>query len=214
MPQEYWIHVAKMDTTDWIKANPSNTLLLIGWGLFLLGMTWWLIRDLPPMKSGFSIAVDYKTFQFDGPQAKSMRDNYTSKKFFDNFIHYELIEKIGLVSLLIIIFAQILPGVQASGLQIEIAVSFLIVMNTELSQWLVRRGTYWTSIIREFIIMSIVNFGVILAFDFIVARYEGSIYLFDTLFFILLLTLNVTLYDRYRRVQIWSEANEVDSSKL
>jgi hypothetical protein len=87
-------------------------------------------------------------------------------------------------------------------------------MNTELSQWLVRRGTYWTSIIREFIIMSIVNFGVILAFDFIVARYEGSIYLFDTLFFILLLTLNVTLYDRYRRVQIWSEANEVDSSKL
>jgi hypothetical protein len=125
-----------------------------------------------------------------------------------------LIEKIGLVSLLTIIFAQILPGARESSIQIEIGVFFLIVINTELSQWLARRGNRWKSIVREFIIMSIVNFGIVLVFEFLIARYEGSINLYDTLFFILLLTLNITLYDRYRRVQIWSEANEIDSSKL
>jgi hypothetical protein len=84
LPQEYWIHIAKMDTTDLIKANPSYALLLIGWALFLLGMACGLLRNMPPMKSGFSIAADYKSFQFDSPQVKSIKDNYTSKEFFDN----------------------------------------------------------------------------------------------------------------------------------
>jgi hypothetical protein len=209
LPQEYWIHVAKMDTTDWIRANPSNTLILIIWAAVLLYMAWQLLRDLPPMRSGFSIVAEYVSFRFDGPQAKRIKDNYTSKEFFDEFIHFELVEKIVLVALLSIIFAQILPGVRASDLQIVIAMILVIIINTELSQWLARRGTHWRSVIREFIIMSIVNFGIILVYDLLIARYQGSISLFDTLFFILLLTLNVTLYDRYRRAQIWSAAIKV-----
>jgi hypothetical protein len=93
-------------------------------GSIFAGMAWWLLRDMPTMRFGFSIASDYKSFQFDGLQAKSIRDNYTSKEFFDNFIHYELIEKVGLVSLLTIIFAQILPGARESSIQIEIGVFF------------------------------------------------------------------------------------------
>ena len=50
--------------------------------------------------------------------------------------------------------------------------------------------------------MSIVNFGIVLAFDFLLPRYDGSINLFTTLFFILLLTLNVALYDRYRALHM------------
>ena len=77
--------------------------------------------------------------------------------------------------------------------------AILIIINTALSHWLARRGTHWKSIIREFIVMTIVNFGMVLVFDFLLPRYNGSINLFNTLFFVLLLTLNVTLYDRYRR---------------
>jgi hypothetical protein len=210
LPQEYWIHVAEMDTTDWIIENPSNIVILIAWAAVMLGMAWWLLRDLPPMRPGFSVAAHHAAFKFDGQQAARVRDNYTSKRFFDDFIHHELIEKIVLVSLLSIIFAQILPGVRANDVQIVIGISILIVINTELSQWLARRGTQWKSIVREFIVMSFVNLILVLLFDFLLIRYGGSISLPDTLFFALLLTLNVTLYDRYRRVQIWSHISITD----
>lgn len=210
LPQEYWLHIAQMDTTDWIRENPSNSaVILITCAAVMVGVVWWLLRDLPTMRPGFSVAADYATFKFDGPQAACVRDNYTSKRFFDDFLSHELIEKIVLVSLLSVIFAHILPEVRASDFQLTIGVSILIIINTELSQWLARRGTHWKSIFREFIIMSIVNFTLVLFFDFLLARYEGSIDLLNTLFFVLLLTLNVTLYDRYRRVQIWSRTTKL-----
>ncbi len=209
LPQEYWIHIARMDTTDWVRANPPNVIILIGWAALLIFLAWWLLQDLPPMRPGLIVAASYRNFPYDSPQARNMRDNYTSQKFFDDFLHYELIEKIVLVSLLSVIFAQILPEVRASSLQVAIGLSLLIIINTELSQWLARRGTRWKSIIREFIVISAVNFGIVLVYDFLIIRLGGSINLPDTLFFILLLTLNVTLYDRYRRSQIWSQAATV-----
>jgi len=213
LPHEYWIHIAKMDTTDWIRANPSNVFILVSWAAVMIGMAWWLLRDFPPMRPGFSVSAHYATFRFDGPRAAYMEDNYTSKRFFDNFIHHELIEKIVLISLLSIIFAQILPGVRASDIQIAIGVSILIAINTELSQWLARRGTKWKSILGEFIVMSIVNLILILLFDFLIVRYAGSIILLDTLFFALLLTLNITLYDRYRRVHIWNREARIGTGR-
>ena len=117
-----------------------------------------------------------------------------------------------LVSLLSIIFAQILPGVRSTNLQLAIGMAILIIINTALSHWFARRGTHWRSIIQEFIAMSMVNLGIILLFDFLLPRYDGSINLFNTLFFVLLLTLNVTLYDRYRTMHVRSQ-EEVDSGK-
>jgi len=202
LPQEYWIHIAKLDTTDWIRANPSNALILIGWSLFLLGMAWWLLRDLPPMRPGFSLASDPVSVVRKERSGQEIETSYpvinSSERFFNN----ALIEKIVLVSLLSIIFAQVLPEVRSSNLQLAIGMAIIIIINTLLSQWLARRGTHWKSIIREFVVMSIVNLGIVLAFDFLLPRYDGSINLFNTLFFVLLLTLNVTLYDRYRTIYI------------
>ncbi len=213
LPQEYWIHIAQLDTTDWIRANPSNASILIGWALFLLGMAWALLRDLPPMKPGFSVAAN--------PVHVIQKDRYeqgikispqvfnSTKRFFDN----ALIEKIVLVSLLSIIFAQVLPGVRASNIQLMIGMAIIIIINTALSHWLARLGTHWKSIIREFIVMTTVNFGIVFAFDFLLPRYNGSIDLFNTLFFVLLLTLNVTLYDRYRVLHIRNNVEGENSGR-
>ena len=207
LPQEYWIHIAKLDTTDWIRANPSNALILIGWALFLLAMAWWLLRDLPPMRPRFSIAADpVPVVQKERP-GQEIETSFQVLNSPERFFNNALLEKTVLVSLLSIIFAQVLPEVRSSNLQLAIGMAILIIINTALSHWLARRGTHWKSIIREFIVMTIVNFGMVLAFDFLLPRYNGSINLFNTLFFVLLLTLNVTLYDRYRRSQIW---NNVD----
>ncbi len=198
LPQEYWIHIAKLDTTDLIRANPANALILIGYAVFLLGMAWWLLRDMPPMKSGFSIAADPLSF---APKALSGQESEihfpmldSTERFFNNV----LVEKIVLVSLLSIIFAQVLPEVKSSNLQLAIGMAIIIMINTALSHWLARRGNEWKSIIQEFIVMSLANLGIVLAFDFLLPRYNSSINLFNTLFFVLLLTLNVTLFDRYR----------------
>ena len=107
-----------------------------------------------------------------------------------------------MISLVSIIFAQVLPGVQASNLELAIGVAFVITINTALSHWLARRGTEWKSALREFIVMSVVNFGLVLVYAFLLPNFDGSINLGNTLFFVLLLTLIVTLFDRYRQVHL------------
>jgi hypothetical protein len=208
IPQEYWIHVAQMDTTDWIRANPSNALILIGWALLLLGMAWWLLKDLPPMRPGFSIAAGDISIAPRALSEKGAETNLPAIDSAEHFFNNALVEKIVLISLLSIIFAQVLPGVRSSNLQLATGIAIIIIINTSLSHWLSRHGNHWKSIIQEFVVMSIVNTGIALAFDFLLPRYGGSINLFITLFFMLLLTLNVTLYDRYRVVHVSNNVNE------
>jgi hypothetical protein len=50
--------------------------------------------------------------------------------------------------------------------------------------------------------MSVVNFGLILVYAFLLPNFDGAIDLGNTLFFALLLTLIVTLFDRYRQVYL------------
>ncbi|MGB9928491.1 MAG: hypothetical protein ACPK85_08810 [Methanosarcina sp.] len=214
LPQEYWIHIAKLDTTDWIRANPSNALILVGYTLFLLFLAWMLVRDLPPMKPGFSFAANpvpaflsgNKTnegFQFES--IERLREQFINKYLSEKVINRALFEKIILISLLSVIFAQILPGVRSTNLQLAIGMSLLIIINTVVSHWLVKRGNHWKSIIREFIVMSAVNLGLVLLLNYLLPRYDGSINLTITLFFILLLTLIITLYDRYHRKYLWTQ---------
>ncbi|WP_440955255.1 hypothetical protein ACSAZK_17275 [Methanosarcina sp. Mfa9] len=197
IPQEYWIHVAQMDTTDWIRANPSNALILVAYAAFLLAMAWLLLRDLPPARKGLEFAaLPVAAAPVVAPLPEAI------KKERERLINKQVLEKIALISLLTIIFAQILPGVRANNIQLSIAVAIIIIINTALSHWLARHGRHWSSIVREFIVMSLVNTGIVLLLDFFSPRYEGSIDLGNTLFFILLLTLIVTLYDRYWQLHI------------
>lgn len=192
IPQEYWIHVAQLDTTDWIKANPANALILIAYAIFLLGLAWWLIRDLPPTRPGLEIeAIPVAAAPIFSPIPETVKEQRKP------LINKQVIEKITLISLITIIFAQILPGVQANSIQIAIGVAIFVVINTSLSHWFSRRGKHWKSIMQEFIVMSLVNAGLIFLFNFLLPRYDGSINLGNTLFFVLLLTLIITLYDRY-----------------
>lgn len=214
IPQEYWIHIADMNTVEWVIENPANVTVLVAWALLLTGIAWLLLRDLPPPRPGLSFAADsIPPFLSDGKESARTREErkrmrIVNKLLSEKLISRELAEKIVLVSLLSIIFAEVLPGVRANNLQVIAGVSILIVINTALSQWLVRRGTQWRSIIQEFVVMSIVNFGLVLLFDLVLPLLNGSIDLYDTLFFVLLLTLNITLYDRYRRKHIWSYNNK------
>ncbi len=200
LPQEYWIHIAQLDATEMIKAHPIFILVIIAWLVVMAIMAWLLLRGLTPDKKGIRFAADPL------PSAEEINGSLMNKKP-GGFINNSLIEKIVMVSLVSIIFAQMLPDVRASSIQITIGVAFIIVINTALSHWLANQGKGWKSTLQEFVVMTAVNFGLILIFGSIMPSFEGSINLESTLFFVLLLTLDVTLYDRYRQVYLWRFSN-------
>jgi hypothetical protein len=99
-----------------------------------------------------------------------------------------------------LIFGSILTGVRATTMQLYVAIAFVIIVNAVLSHWLALRGRGWGSIAREFLVMAVVNLGLVYLADFLLRRGGGALNLPITLFFVLLLTLIVTLYDRYHLV--------------
>ncbi len=213
LPQEYWIHIAQMDTTDWIRSNPLNILVLVAWVAVMIIAAWLLLRGMSPDRQGLVIAADpIPSGTTISAKEDIVKDTIKDavedimkdavKRTSEQLINGALIEKIVLVSLLSIIFAQVLPEVKASNLQIAVGVAILVVINTALSHWLSRRGTGWRSILQEFVVISAVNFSLILAIDLLLPKLDGSIDLENALFLVLLLTLNVTMYDRYRQVHM------------
>jgi hypothetical protein len=213
LPQEYWIHVAQLDTTDFIKTEifglPVDATLsqmfqaapgiFVAAGvllLLILAGAWWLwTRRLPP--ADYALAFSAGDPPFAPEQMRRARASESQR-----LVNGALLEKVFLVSLVSIIFAQVLPEVQATNMQIAIGVAFVITINTVLSHWLARRGTEWVSTLQQFVVMAAVNLGLILVYGFVASRTHGSINLGNASFFASLLTLLVTLFDRYRPVYL------------
>ena len=50
--------------------------------------------------------------------------------------------------------------------------------------------------------MMAVNLGLVMVYDLLASRLGGSIHVGNAIFFVLILTLLVTLFDRYRQVYL------------
>ena len=172
--------------------------------LFFLGMVlivygiWRLVRPkLPPPDWSLSFTPDAHL----EPLPEQRLQN-AIRKLAGQFFDHELIEKTALVSLLVIIFAQILPGIRSSNLELALAMILVIVVNTVVSESMVRRGASWPRALRQGLVMVAVNLPVMIVISFL--RY-GSIPLMaltNIIVFILLLSLIITLYDRYRPIYL------------
>ena len=214
LPQEYWIHVAQLDVTDGLKqllgyplttswgeiisGNTGLFVLVMGVLVLVLVLAWrWLRRRLPPADWEVDFSPDA---HLDRPaDARLFR---TSRVLANRFFDHELLEKTALVTLLVIIFAQILPGIRSSDWELALAITIVIIVNTLLSEWLARRGVTWPKALRQGIIMFAVNLPVFLTVSYL--RY-GSFTpeaLTNIVVFVLLLSLIITLYDRYRPIYL------------
>lgn len=209
IPQEMWIHILQLDMTDFIKENifgvPADTppaeilanniwvipALIIAAVLIVI-LVWWLLKKLPP--KDWALSFDANSHQ---DEETGYVETGTIKGATDRFFNSVLTEKVILVSLVSTIFAQILSGVQAGLLEIAVAVAFVIILNTVISHWLARRGTEWSHALTQFIVMGAVNLGLVLLYSFLLSTLGGSLNVGNTLFFVLLLTLIVTLFDQY-----------------
>ncbi len=206
LPQEWWIHVARLDLTDVVKEKlfggepggrwwPAITgrpivagLLVVG-ALALVGCLAIAPRRLSPAAWPTTLDADHQA-EFMGWRAP--RKLARPQAFFG----WAFAEKIILVSLVSIIFVHILPGADTPLVAIVLVIAYVIAVNTVLSQWLARRGTSWRNTMVQFMWMAIANVAVLSATAAIAGAGEGKTPIPTTLFLVGLLTLIVVLYDR------------------
>jgi hypothetical protein len=211
IPQEYWIHIAQLDVTDALKTQVFGMPLDAAWGTVLsqnaglaaaivvgvaalvLAARWFIVHRLPPADWRFSFAADAHG-QDVAPAEYIAAQRAAARSLFD----IEMLEKIALVSLVTVIFWRILPGVEASPVSITVGVTVVIAANTVISEWFVRYGVRWQSAVAEFAVMGVVNGLVVGGYLVILPFVDGTIDVPATSFSVLLLTLLVTLYDRFR----------------
>jgi hypothetical protein len=211
VPQEYWIHIAQLDATDTIKLRVFGVPVDTSWGTivtqnvpFVLALAvaaialamaarWVIVTRLPPADWSFSFAADAHGRDVSVAEAHAAQQSSAR-----TLLDAELFEKIALVSLITGIFASILPGLHATVPQTASGVALVIVANTLISEWLVRRGVVWRSALAEFGVMAVTNIVAAELFLLLLPISGGRLDGLATLFVLLLLTLLVTLCDRFR----------------
>jgi hypothetical protein len=196
IPQETWVHVLKLDVTDTIRKYPWLVPIVLG----VVGIGVWIyFRVIRPRRSPtvypFRFAADPLP---PGRQLAAERRAQMLRR--GKVFTGEVFEKTALISLLGIMFAQIVPNVDTSPMEIIVGVAALVALNASASLWAVRRGKdrlEWT--FRAFAELMIVNAGLMIVFA-LLERDGGPLDPWGLLFFSYLITLVVVLFDRYRSV--------------
>ena len=214
LPQEWWIHIAQLDMTDFIKeslfgvskdsswadtisANPMVLVAAVVALALLILVVWWIVtRKAPPRDHGLRFRADPLPPQLQGPEL------YRTVRADARFFGWPLVEKVALLGLVSVIFAQILD-VRFGNLGVLVAVAIFVAINALVSQWLAHRGRAWTSVAIELGGMALVNLAIVLMLQVL----ERVLNIIDnpaptgtTLFFVFLLTVLTVLFDRYRTI--------------
>ena len=215
LPQEWWIHIAKLDMTDFIKESLFGASKTDSWGTVIataplvlvallaalavfLVVCWLLVtRVAPPADHRLRFKADPLPTELRGDAL--YRTVRAEARLFDR----ALIEKIVLTGLTSIVFAQMLLGDGLLSVRF-IFVALFVLVNAMVSQWLARRGRSWKSVASELVGMMIVNFGIVMALlivgDRILRVVDTGLPLSMTIFTVFLFTVITVLFDRYHTV--------------
>ena len=208
LPQEWWIHIAQLDFTDfaketifgvstdasWAEAITNRPLvtigLLVALAIILLALRY-VVHRLRPPDWPPTVSADEQADHMGWPRPDPA---IVPSAFFG----WAFVEKAVLVTLVTLIFASMLPG-ERSVIGIVIGVTAIIAGSTLISQWLGRRGVAWSSVVTELVVMSVVNLAIGVALGIVFgAGPPDSLPVFVLL--VGLLSLIVVLYDRFAAI--------------
>lgn len=195
LPQEYWLHIAQRDVTEELGERLWLIPVILVATAVVVRLVWREVeRRAPPPDYRFNMlapaeaAGEHGLDELDASRESGWR----------RFINPPVLEKVLLLSLLIITFSQILPEAEASGLEIAIGVFALIVANSVVSEALRIRGIVrWDRAVAHFFGVLLVNLVITLVFELVLPLVGGSFFVNDALFFLVMIALMVTLYDRF-----------------
>ena len=208
LPQEWWIHVAKLDFTDFMKEDVFGVPVDTSWGTAIGENLWFVVLiaavaagvavgiravrpKLPPPDWGWTIDVD-RTLDRGAVLPPP-------EPTWHPIISWYLLEKVLLVSAVTAIFAMIIPENEVSALGVIGPVAFVIVFNSFAGSLLTRRGHTVASVWIAGAASWIVNLSAALLFIWLVRNADERINEFSLLFYVTLLTLIVTLFDWFHR---------------
>jgi len=215
LPQEYWIHIFQGDLTDTIKTAlfgyPADTswgeilqtqplMCLFGFlitGLALAALCWLLKQRLPPPER----KLTFTHYEYQ-PSFTLEKSPGSAASVTRRVLNVSLLEKITLVTLVSLIFSQVLPGVRATDLQLVLGVAVIVILNTVLSEFLGQRGFGIKYALQQFIVLACANALVMLVYAVLRSAYDDQVIIANAIFFVLLFSLLITLFDQYQQVYL------------
>ncbi len=190
LPQEIWLHVLHLDVTEFVGARPW---VLVPVGLAVLAAALVVVRLWPRVpRPDWAITVSVDSHLPHEPVQGLRVVPLTSWRFWGS-----VAEKVLLVGLISIVFVQALD-VRATTTQVVLTVAVFVAANAVISQLFTRRGARWRTTVTQFLAMAAVNGGTVEVLTLLRGRLRADADPATTLFFVLLISLIVTLYDRYR----------------
>jgi hypothetical protein len=207
LPQEWWIHIAQLDFTDFMKEDVFGVPTSTSWGT-AIGENLWFVALLVAVGIGVAFAVkkisrlapapDW-SFNMDVDKTIRQEELVEVPDRPRSIVSWYMFEKVALVSMVTIIFAQMLPGNENNIVGTVVAVSFIIVVNSFIGFRFAQRGRSWATTGGEFAVMAVVNLAAAVVFIALSRSADEPLNETATVFFVLLLTLIVTMFDRYHR---------------
>ena len=196
LPQEYWIHIAKLDFTDTVRDYPAFGPAVV---VALLVAAFVLVRvvfpRLPPPDWGWRPRADALPSSLVEAHAR-----YARRLEGGRVLTREAFEKVWLLGLLCVIFASILPGIDATVLQVVVGVGAIVVADAAISLAAARRGGFGLGSAGAWYAAFL---GTNLALVYVANALLGERRDFDLghgLFFAFLIATLIWLYDAFRPV--------------
>jgi hypothetical protein len=194
LPQEYWIHVAKLDVTDVLAEHVWARVVLVVGGLALAAVAWFVVRPrLPEPDWPVRMAPDPLPEEMDTAAERATWRAETTR-----VRSGVTLEKVVLVGLLSVVFAQTLPGVRASDLELFVGTSAFVVANAAIVLAAARRAVSFESLAVTFAVRIGVNVALVALARLLLGARDIDVS--NTLFFVVLLSLLTTLHDAWQPV--------------
>ncbi|HSM33338.1 MAG TPA: hypothetical protein VK987_04555, partial [Anaerolineae bacterium] len=212
LPQEWWIHIAQLDTTDFIKETIFGVDPSTGWAdafaarpwILVIAVIataiaayalWWLARNyLPPRDRPLTIDADAEPGRAVPPERLAAE----RRRMMEHILRPDLWEKYAIIALVTIIFGQML-GLRSDPIELAFILGIVVIANAALSTAFERRGFGPGPAVRQFVVTGLLNVAILAVVLFVLTGFEDVGPLLRRLGFLLLLvTLLITLYDRYR----------------
>ncbi len=198
LPQEYWIHVAQLDVTDFLAEHSWAWPVLVLASVVLALVLWYVVRPrLLPADWPFRIATEPL------PMAMDTAAEQAAWRASTRLLSRITLEKVALVGLLSVLFAQILPGVRSTEVQLFIGTTVLVVVNAAIVLVAARRAVTTGSLLVGFLVRLAVNWTLVLLAEWFLGLGPGDINAGNALFFLSLLALLTTLHDHYQPVHAY-----------
>ena len=217
LPHEWWVHVARLDATDFVKVRvfrapsdealwravlgaPRTTLLLAAIAASMGLALRRLLRAGDRGRMAEHLGAGQGVARTAGRREKIPPANRESGAAGVSAwaTAATMTEKIVLITILAVVFGQILPGLSASSFQIAICMALTIAVSTYVLRGLIGLVRRRLSVWWELPIMALLNFSMVLVFEVLLPFVHAPYNIGATSLFAVLLTFFATMYDHYR----------------